>query len=413
MKELKNNGYYYGALLYVFCIPLHQKLATFALIAWLLLSLFSFKTSNQVKNKQLLWLPLLYLLYFIGISTSETFNFRFLETKLSFLVFPLIFFLHAYDQERREKILKFFVFGLLASVLICLIVAFKNTISFEDATVQFQANVLENRGFMESIIYGGNYFFGSNLSVFHQTVYYALYLCVGVSTLLFYPKLFVTKVRYAVLVLFVIFIFLVSNKASFIALALIFLIRFMTVKLDFFKKVVGVTLSVGLVVFLVLINPRSKESVKKVKAGELVIDKDARYGFSTRLLSWDAALTLIKENPVLGYGASETQHKLNEVYAQKEYKHPLKENYNAHNLWLQTWLENGLAGVFVLATLLFFLFRSGFKDTYAWGFALTLILVLLVNSLFESMFNRFSGISFFSFVSCYVLTNVIRRESEL
>ena len=36
------------------------------------------------------------------------------------------------------------------------------------------------------------------------------------------------------------------------------------------------------------------------------------------------------------------QAALNKKYQEKGYVFPLKESYNAHNLWLQSWLENGI-----------------------------------------------------------------------
>jgi O-antigen ligase len=242
LENLKHTGYYYGALLFAFLIPFHPKLSTLALVLWLLLSLISFSQKTLVRNKTLLLLPIAYVAYFICFFTAETPKFRFLETKLSLLVFPLIFFLNVYSVRQRGKILKFLVFGLVVSSILCFIVAFYNSIGIENGNLYFRANVLEGKGFMDSILYGGNYFFGRYLSIFHQTVYYAMYLCAGVAVLLFVPKLFTTKLRTSLLGIFLFFIFLVSNKASFIALALILILKLHTWNVNRSKKAIGVSL---------------------------------------------------------------------------------------------------------------------------------------------------------------------------
>ncbi|WP_276168603.1 O-antigen ligase family protein [Zobellia alginiliquefaciens] len=404
LEKIKNEGYYYGALLYAFLIPFHQKLATLVLIAWAILSIFSFKKSDTHKNWCWAVLPIFYLLYFIGCFTAETPYFGFLETKLSFLIFPLLFFLHSYTAPQRMNMLKVFIFGLLGAGLLCFIFSCYRSIEIQEGSLYFRANVLGGKGFIEAILYGGNYFFGNYFSIFHQTVYYALYLCSGIAILLFYPKLFSEKSRRCILLIFTLFIFLISNKASFIALGMLFIFRLTIMKISSSKKMIGLIVIFGMMAVFVLMNPRTKEAVKKVTAGELKINKNARYGFTTRILTWDAAWSLIKEKPILGYGAGETQLKLNGVYKEKEYQHPLKETYNAHNLWLQTWLENGILSLLLLVGIFALLFQKSIKNKEYQSFFLALVLLVIINTFFESMFNRFSGVSFFSFLVCFILS---------
>ena len=91
---------------------------------------------------------------------------------------------------------------------------------------------------------------------------------------------------------------------------------------------------------------------------------------------------------------------LNEKYKEKGYVFPLKESYNAHNLWLQSWLENGLLAIIVLFGIFFVLFQKSWQSPLFLAFTI----LLLTNSLFEGLFNRFSGISFFSFLVCFIFS---------
>ncbi|WP_209401178.1 O-antigen ligase [Pseudozobellia sp. WGM2] len=413
MSELDfNKLHYYGALLYVFLAPFHQVVATVAMVLWALLSLVTFNKKESQRNKYLFILPILYLSYGVGIFYAESSSVHFLEHKLSFLIFPLIFFLHPYSEEKRNKVLKFFVYGLVVSSSVCLGVALFRSIGLENGEIYFRANVEENKAFMESILYGGNYFFGRYFSLFHQTVYFALYLSIGITILLFHPTLLKNKIRLILIGFFLTLIFLVSNKASFIALGLIFIVRLITSRYALKKKLLGFLLFLFIMSLFISINPRARESLYKVAAGELVLNKDARYGFATRLLSWDASLELIKANPILGYGAGDAQSILNQMYAEKEYIHPLKESYNAHNQWLQIWLENGILGLLILFTIILLLFNIAFNGGQNLGFFLSIVLVLCINSMFESVFNRFSGISFVSFLICFFFTyNASKRKN--
>ena len=411
MKRLtRKEAYYYGALLYAFLLPFHQKVATLALILWGLLSVISFDRSTIVKNRYLLILPGFYLLYVVGVFTSEIPSYSFLETKLSFLIFPLIFFLHPYVEIQRQNIVKSFVYGVALSGVFCLIYATYQSVGFENETLQFKPNVLAGKGAIESILYGGNYYFGSFLSIFHQTVYAAMYISAALTVLLYRSDWFKRRTAILLGVFFLGLLFLISNKAAILTLGVMLMLRIFTLKQSTTTKLIGVTVIVLGIGIFVWTNPRTHESLQKLANGELVLNKNARYDFTTRLLSWDAASTLIKKNPIVGYGTGDVQTKLNEVYAQKEYVFPLKEEYNAHNLWLQTWLENGVFGLLLLGGLFFVLFKKGLRGANFFGFTITLVAILFVNSLFESMFHRFSGISFFSFIVCYVLTSFKSKE---
>lgn len=402
MNSLKQKGFYYGVLGYAFLIPFPQKAVTIALIIWVLLSLLGSKKSAWVRNRYLWLLPAFYTSYCIGFFTSEALSFQFLEYKLSLLIFPLLFFLHAYDENQRNGILKAFIWGLMASVVTCILAAFYHSFSMENGAIAFQPNVLESKDFVESILYGGNYFFGRYLSIFHQTVYYAMYLSTGVAILLFRPQLFSTKLRMTLIGVFSIMIFLVSNKASFIVLTFMFALQLWKWNVSSRQKAIGVALFSGLLVVLTLLNPRTKESLITLADHQLQLKKEARFGFGTRLLSWDASISLIKERPVLGYGHAATQGVLNQRYEEKGYVYPLKESYNAHNLWLQSWLENGLIALIILIGIFLILFQKSWHSPLFLSFTL----LLLINSLFEGMFNRFSGISFFSFLVCFIFSRL-------
>ncbi len=409
-RPIFKEGYYYGALLYAFLVPFHQKAATLALILWAVLSLMNFDKSAIEKNRSLWLLPLLYLTYLIGLLTSGTASFGFLETKLSFLIFPLIFYLHKYTEVQRKNILKALVFGVIFSAVICFIYALHRSVGISEGTLVFAPNVLEGKGAIESILYGGNYFFSDFFSIFHQTIYYALYVTAAMAIVLFRKDLFSKKTRLILALFFVLLLFLISNKAAVISVVAILFLKISTLEISWYKKGASFLIAAICIGVFLWMNPRTRESLEKIADEGLTLDKNGRYGFKTRLLSWSAASALVKEEPLAGYGVGDTQKKLNEMYEQKEYIFPLKKSYNAHNLWLQTWLENGLIGLLVLGLLFFSLFRAGFKDTYFWGFTLALIILLFVNSFFESIFNRFSGISFFAFLTCYVLTNTNREE---
>lgn len=403
-----SNIHYYAGILYCFLIPFFQKSATIAILLWVILSIIRFK-KQRINPSALLLLPvLLFFTYILSDIISGTLSLRILEHKLSLLAFPLIFFLHSYSTKKRNMFMKFFVYGLMFSSLTCLMVAVYNSYIFENGTYLFRPNINEGKNFLESVMYGGNYFFGQHLSIFHQTGYYALYLCAGIAVLLFRP-VFKNELRVMLICFFTILIFLVSNKAGFLVLSVLFLAYILNSSLILKKKLILISIMLAGCLVLIFLNPRFKESIKKIFDGELKINQNARYGFTTRILSWDAAISAIKERPVLGYGPGKTQRKLDIVYEKKGYKEPLKQRFNAHNQFLQIWLENGLIGFLVFTSIFIFLFNNYFENRQR-TIALSILLIFLLNATFESILNRFSGISFFAFTICLIFSTINSKK---
>ncbi len=401
-KTLKR-GYLWASLIYAFSIPLDQKLATVSLVLWFLLSITGFRKENINNNKELSIFILIYLVYVISVFSSENIAFKYLEYKLSFVLFPVIFFLQKYNRLQYNKVFKFFIFGLLASLLICIINAIINSVSLQETGVVFSPNVLEGKKGLNSVIQGGNYFFGDQLSMFHQSVYFAIYLCLG-SAIVLFNEVFSYRKRVLLIILFGIFIFLLSNKAGLLVYFTLLFLRILTFKSKKRYRLFFFLLMIGIFCSVVFVNPRYKESLRKVMAGELKIDKNARYDFKTRILIWDSASELIANKPILGYGIGDIQIELNQKYEEKQYNFLLRKKYNAHNQFMQMWLENGFAGIILLLLVYYLFFRRAFVSSdYQW-FILSIIVIFFINSLFESIFNRFSGISIFVFYGTMILS---------
>lgn len=396
-KEIftKNNLPLLGGLLYAFVLPFYQVVATFAMVIWLILSI-AFYAKNNTNNIKVLLPALLFFSYIFSMMYSD-FSISTIQHKLSLLVFPIIFFFNRVTANQKKAIYKALVYGLFSASVTCLIVAAFRSLHMENGELSFSANVLEGKGFKESIVFGGNYFFGRFFSIFHQTVYFSLYLCAGISILIFGNTGISKKNKGILVFFFTIIIFLISNKAGFLVLALILLLKLITANYSPLKKILALFLFCIGLASLAYNSPRIIGSLKKLQKKGLTIDKKARYDYQTRLLSWDAAVTLIKNKPLVGYGPKESQLQLNKIYQEKGYVFSLKNEYNAHNQFLQIWLENGFLGLLVFAAMFVVLIIKAAKGKKRRLFYVASFLLLLVNAFFESYLNRFSGVSFFAF----------------
>ena len=415
LKSIISSRKYYllGAVLYAFLIPFPQKLVSGAMVIWLILSFIGINENRITKNKLLWILPALYFAYLVSMIISGDFSMKILEHKLSLLVFPALFVLAPYSREDRNTIYKALVTGLLFSGLICLLYALFRSVEPVEGGFEFSANVLEDRGFLESIRYGGNYFFGRYFSVFHQTVYYALYLSLGIAILLFKNDLFPEKHRFGYLAFFLLILFLISNKAAYIVLLVIFVYHIASRSIPTGRKIVFLTAFVVLAGLFAWTNPRIKNSLETAILNKWELKKNARYGFATRLLSWDAAVTLIREKPIWGHGAGNAQEAFDAMYMEKEYRFPLRDRLNAHNQFLQSWVENGLPGLFLWTLALVLAYLGAIKNQVSRNLLIVFVLIILINALFESVLNRFSGISIISFLLCLIISGGNRAKNNI
>jgi O-antigen ligase len=108
----------------------------------------------------------------------------------------------------------------------------------------------------------------------------------------------------------------------------------------------------------------------------------------TRVVQAKAAWTVISSDPWRGVGADAVQDRLDRVYAEWNYRFGLRRHLNVHNQFLQLWAGIGLCGLGVWALGLAYCARRSSWNRGAQALALTLVLMLLT----ESMLERAMGV---------------------
>ena len=111
-----------------------------------------------------------------------------------------------------------------------------------------------------------------------------------------------------------------------------------------------------------------------------------------RLVLWLASIEEIQEHP-LGVGTGNVDYYLGGNLKEKGLNELATHNYNPHNQFLHTWLEIGVAGFFILISILVAGIRWGIKKKNI--MAVILLANLTFNCLFESMLQQQSGIIFY------------------
>lgn len=386
-------------MLYAFCIPLHQKWSTLILVFLVAVSLPFIKKEKLFYRKFIVLPVLLYLLISISLLYSEQIELRYLLQRASLIAFPIVFSSIEQEQGFQQKIAEYFVLGCVAAILICFGMAFYNSFSVVNGEILFKPIVNDEFSFLYSVVRDGNYFFSSHFSIFHQTTYFAIYLNCGIAAILAFSLWKKRKVYLFLLILFLVVIFQLSAKVGMLTTGVIFLIYGLQ-KTDkiWAKAFLFLTVTV-LAVFFISKNPRGRAMVNEFKQNGFSVAPDERYGYGLRLLSWDAALEVILKSQPFGVGIGDTQLELDKIYLKKGYTKPLKEHFNAHNQFLQILLATGICGLIVLMLMLWELYKkaNGSNKQDVRLFSILFLTLITLAFSFESVLNRYSGISFFVF----------------
>ncbi len=382
-------------------IPHFTTMAILGWIVFLLLSgiLKSLKFSWNWNSS--LWI-LLYLLYVVG--TIATFHSdiagKYLEYKLSFVIFPILFSFHPKAKIEIRTTYLWFIGALTA-------------LTFMNFFHSFQC---------------GNEiscFLSSQFSYSHHPTYFSAFHFFAISIVLFG---YIKKWKYFSLYWILPFL-IVSIVSQMLALSLagILLLGLLAICFLLYKiycKWGRVGLLIGVIglplLFFVFISrtpqiaydyQAAKTYSKEYVTSPTEFVKSRTYPFSgteVRLVMWTAAFQTMMKYP-LGVGTGNLDDYLGEQLWELDQKNLAIENYNPHNQFLQLGIELGIIG-FVFFVLMFFFFaRIAWKrKDYIF---LLLILSLFFNSLFESMLQRQSGIVFYTFWICFFL-QFFNRETQ-
>lgn len=247
-------------------------------------------------------------------------------------------------------------------------------------------------------------FYYVNLSHFMHTGYFSMYLCFCVTLLLFdfgtNKALFKQSISSLLVVCFTIGIYLLASKSGLITLFVIFLafgLRWVHHKVKSAPSRILVGVSAIILTLSIAFLPGSFNRLNTLLKDIRTYSEKDDHAVDTagqRILVWQSAWAVIKNNFWIGTGVGNDNEALHQEYQRRGHDFLLEKKLNAHNQFLQTFLALGV-GAF-----LFFLMYLGLPIYYGIknrDFLLLVFgLIILINSLTESILNRQAGIVFWT-----------------
>jgi O-antigen ligase len=385
-------------MLFVFSLPFDRFYSNIILMLLALTTLIDLSVSKFKTIPKQIWLfQLVFFLacvgYFYSYNKHEA-GFM-LEKQLTILLFPLILPLAiTITNLRIDLILK----TLTLTCTLSLVYLFSNVFYIVHLGALPLHSIFSKEFF--------NHNFSAPLAI--HAGYLSLYIAFSI---IYLAKVFITQegllkkiaVFVCLSVLFAGLFFLASRNIIIVTaliLSVVFPLYFIKRKLLFFSSVI-VSLIISLFIFSRIDYVKIRFSTDFVTEITLVDNNSMGYaGAEPRAQRWKAAMELVNESPLFGYGTGDEILMLKTVYMKKEFYISYLENFNAHNQYLSYLLKNGIVGLLIFIFAFVYYFWLAIKSkSYVY---VSFLILLLIGFLTENILDANKGIFFFAFFNTFL-----------
>ena len=367
---------------------------------------------------------LFYLLYILGLLYTDNIaeGLKSVEQKLALLAIPFIAASSISFTDRQRKWAMFaFVYTNALLTVVCVILNVVSVTRGEPSQINFDIHTLARFNELHAgvnPVWMQFSYIGFANSIMHPT-YFSIYLTLCILILFYYNPSTVKQeyLKYAVIAWFSIVIILLSSRMGIFILLSTGLLNLLYY---LFKRNFAVRESLLSIVFtlavcsLILFFPVTRfRVIEEPLSTPLALPSNPVKWNSVnlRFLEWKAGIEGIKKHLVIGTGTGGTSEVLHQYYTQVDLG-DFSKYYNAHNQYIQTYLEIGIAGVVVLILCFFIPIVYAVKSRNK--VLLSLVIMICLGCLSEGMLERGRGLIFYmSFVSLFMFTkNKYDNEAE-
>ncbi len=392
----------YSFLTFFAVLPFVDVLSPIILGMTLVLALLFRNKKNFLKNvieiKGFHILFFYLLLAIVSLLYTDDFpeSLKKISKLIAFVLIPLTFLLVNPSKELIEIAKKVFLYSLIAFCFFSLAkLGYNYIVNFE---ISHWYNFVQN-------------------SMYHKYMPEdAMYLNTGLVFLLFgnYSKNF--KLSVAILFLTVIVLFAVRlGLFVYLLLIAVYFVSNIKTLLNFKSAIV----LIGIVLFSVALinqsryaNDKFYDTLQKIgfNTGDQVSEIGAKYHkIGLREKIWSSSIYLIKERPILGYGAGVEKKPLGKINEQKEFNIPL--TYNSHNQFLSVMVQYGIVGIMWLSVAFVLLFTIAARmKSMAW---ILILAVMLISMTTESYLELQQGVFYFCvFTSLLIWKPIFKNHNQ-
>jgi O-antigen ligase len=403
--SLANKISYYHLMLFLLSLPFDRFYSHLILISFSIHTIIQFN-KNDIKPV-FTWRTMALQSVFLVTLVSAIYTAdpqgasREWELNIPILLFPLLFCFNSLDLRKyRPQLLLAFSLGCTATILYLYFDAFATIGYYKLPLSAIFSHTFTNHNFSEPIDMHATFF---SLQVVIALVYLLSRGIKESSTL--------NRVVFGLCSLILVAgMIQLSSKSAVVALLLI-----VNVALPYFilqgirrKRFVTITSTLSLLLIAVVL---SSTAFKTRYLGELKNDLSlSKAGETTdpRMARWGVAAELIRQSPLIGYGAGSEIELLRERYFAKKFYRSYLNHLNAHNEYLSFLLKSGIWGLAVYLATLAYGFKKAArkKDIVFFSF----MMLLAVVSLSENILDADKGVMFYSFFFAFFIFSSYEKE---
>jgi O-antigen ligase len=415
LRELRKSGNlsFYCCIICMALLSLHIHWLPPFMIAWVIIWYFEQKGNfswSILKNRKETYLFFFFVSLFIwqaaGLLYADSFDsgIERIIKRVAFILFPAVLFFPGEKIKRNIGfILKLYSIFIFIYLIYSFINSFINSFHFEEGRWVF-------RTYHELYTYE-SYFTGERLSGIVHPTYLSMYVLIAMIITLdiyFNRESRRRMIWLSISILFFAVILLLSSRAGIIAALIIlpiFLYSKLFAKIPLWLMVSIIGAFIAVFAFSVFTNTRLKSTVEDISKENIneILNKDVR------LLIWRSAFGVIKHNPIIGSGTGDASDELKKEFTGRGYTEGYYNDLNAHNQFLEIFLENGLIGLILFIGLIWYILHiANYHQNYLLQFFLVITIIFFF---FESMLNRLSGVMFFPLMT-FLLVNLNQSKYD-
>ncbi len=420
--------YIFSFIAVLVLLPWSLRLSTYAFIVTAVFGLLTTglneKFQRIYQHRPVFIFILFFGLYLLGLLYTDHIaeGLKSVEQKLALLAIPLITASSISFTDRQRKWAMFaFVYTNALLTVVCVVLNAVSVTRGEPSQVNFDIHTLarftELHAGVNPIWMQFSYIAFAN-SIIHPT-YFSIYLTLCIL-ILFYYNPSTTKqeyLKYAVIAWFSIVIILLSSLMGIFILLSTGLLNLLyyLFKRNFAVRESFLSLAFTFTVCsLILFFPVTRfRVIQEPLSTPLALPSNPENwnSINLRFLEWEAGIEGIKNHRIIGTGTGGTLEVLHGYYTQVDLG-DFSKYYNAHNQYIETYLEIGLAGFVVLILCFFIPIVYAVKCRNK--LLLSLVIMICLGCLSESVLERGRGLMFYmSFVSLFMFTkNKHDNEAE-
>lgn len=354
--------------------------------------------SNKLNALFISW----YLVHLFGLlySTNLHYGFADIQTKLSYLLFPLLVFSAGLSVKQIRIISYAFALGCFIACFICLLKALGWYGYNQDA----------------------KHFVYMSYSKFLHPTYFSFYLNFVVIFLLVELRNGLFRFSKTTIILFaVVIVFLLVNitllnartatATAYLAVLLFLVNWFYRSKYWLNGTLLCIALFSGLGFLQYQVLHISKNRLQQLTSVINHTTNENEYNSTTvRIHLWRSAWELIKEQPLLGVGTGDIKEELVKKYSKNNFEPGVTFRYSPHNQYIHTTVILGFAGLLLLVACLGIPLVLSFLNKNPLYFYLLFIIIL--NNITESLMEVEKGIFFFAFFNslCYLWLVIDKKK---